>query len=95
MKLNKLEFIFMNNPVRAIIQERYELGILRRMSSRRDIDTALEIGCGNGTGTRLIKKYFSPKNIVAIEPVENDQVLFAQCGERIKEYYGADRTRHL
>jgi len=57
----------MNNPLRALIQEKYELKILRAMSSIKNIETALEIGCGNGNGTKVIKKYFSPKNIIAID----------------------------
>ena len=57
----------MNNPLRAIIQEKYELRILRGMSSIRNMEKALEIGCGNGTGTKLIKKYFSAQNITGVD----------------------------
>ena len=57
----------MNNPLRAMIQDKYELKILRKMSSLKNVEKALEIGCGNGYGTKLIKKYYSPKNIIAID----------------------------
>jgi ubiquinone/menaquinone biosynthesis C-methylase UbiE len=67
MKLNKLEFMAMNSPVRYFIQERYELRILRSMGSKKSFQSVLEIGCGNGNGTRLIKKYFSPNHITAID----------------------------
>jgi len=67
MKLNRIEFMLMNNPLRALIQEKYELNILRKMSSIKNIEIALEIGCGNGNGTKLIKQYFLPKNIIAID----------------------------
>jgi len=67
MKLNRLEFIAMNNPVRAYIQEKYEIRILRSMTQAVNSGTVLEIGCGNGTGSRLIKKYFSPQRIIAID----------------------------
>ncbi len=67
MRLNKLEFLAMNNPVRGFIQENYELRILRGMTSLENIQTALEIGCGNGTGTRLIRKYFSFQKIIGID----------------------------
>jgi ubiquinone/menaquinone biosynthesis C-methylase UbiE len=67
MKLNAIEFIAMNNPVRRFIQDRYELPILRAMSPPRDIETALEIGCGSGHGTKLIRKYFSAANIIAVD----------------------------
>ncbi len=67
MKLNRIEFFLMNNPLRAFIQEKYEARILRAMSSIENIDRALEIGCGNGHGTTIIKKLFRPGNIVAID----------------------------
>lgn len=67
MKLNKIEFFLMNNPLRDYIQEKYELPVLRRMTTLEKIDSALEIGCGNGNGTKLIKKYFSANRIVAID----------------------------
>lgn len=67
MKLNNIEFILMNNPVRAFIQDKYELKMMRKMSLVSDMENALEIGCGNGNGTKLIKKYFSPNNIIAID----------------------------
>lgn len=67
MKLNKLEFILMNNPIRAFVQEKHEIRILRNMTSITDIDRALEIGCGNGNGTKLIKKHFRPRRIDAVD----------------------------
>lgn len=67
MKLNRIEFMLMNNPLRAVIQEYYEARILRSLSSTMNADRALEIGCGNGNGTKVIKKLFSPKSIVAID----------------------------
>lgn len=67
MKLNRIEFILMNNLLRAFIQDKYELNILRKMYSIKNIETALEIGCGNGNGTKLIKKHFLAKNIIAID----------------------------
>jgi ubiquinone/menaquinone biosynthesis C-methylase UbiE len=67
MILNRLEFRLMNNPLRAFIQERYEVKILRSMIESRRFRHVLEIGCRNGTGTRLIKKYFHPEKITAID----------------------------
>ena len=67
MKLNPLEFMLINNPIRAWIQEKYELPILMNMLSLNTFDSVLEIGCGNGNGTKLIKKYFNPLHITAID----------------------------
>lgn len=57
----------MNNPLRAFIQEKHEIKILRNMTSIKNIKTAQEIGCGNGHGTKLIKIYFNPNQIYAID----------------------------
>ena len=67
MKLNKLEFLAMNSPLRAFFQEKYELRILRKMTSLKNAQVVLEIGCGNGNGSKLIKKYFSPHRIIGID----------------------------
>jgi len=67
MKLNHLEFFLTNNPVRAYIQEKYELPILMNMLTSSAFNSVLEIGCGNGNGTKLIKKYFNPQQITAID----------------------------
>jgi ubiquinone/menaquinone biosynthesis C-methylase UbiE len=67
MKLNKFEFLLMNNPVRALVQETHEVRVFRAMTSIGGIARALEIGCGNGHGTKLIKKYFGPTLIDAVD----------------------------
>jgi len=67
MKLNMIEFLLMNNPIRGYLQEIHEVKILRQMTSISAIGHALEIGCGNGNGTRLIKKYFDPQKITAVD----------------------------
>lgn len=67
MLMNRIEFWAMNNPVRALVQELLEVKTLRRYSQLPQGKKVLEIGCGNGTGTKLIKKYFHPKSITAID----------------------------
>ena len=67
MKLNHFEFLLVNNPVRAYVQEKYEFPILMNMITSKSFDSVLEIGCGNGNGTKLIKKYFHPLHITAID----------------------------
>lgn len=57
----------MNNPVRAFVQEKYEIRVLRNLTSITNIERALEIGCGNGSGTKLIKKHFNPGSIDAVD----------------------------
>lgn len=67
MKLNKIEFALMNNPIRAFIQAKYEIRALRRMTAITNIGIALEIGCGNGYGTKLVKEHFCPGRIEAVD----------------------------
>ena len=44
MKLNYLEFLLVNNPIRAYVQEKYELPILMNMAGSNAFDYVLEIG---------------------------------------------------
>ena len=57
----------MNNPLRELVQEYVEIKELRRLSQLSTGLKVLEIGCGNGWGTKLIKKYFNPSEIRAID----------------------------
>ncbi|MFC1691588.1 class I SAM-dependent methyltransferase [Nanoarchaeota archaeon] len=67
MKLNKFEFLVINNPIRNFVQKHIEFRNLRKLFSMPKNKTVLEIGCGSGYGTKLIRKYFSPKQIYAID----------------------------
>jgi ubiquinone/menaquinone biosynthesis C-methylase UbiE len=67
MKLNRFEFWLMNNPLRALIQERVEFPLLLKMAGPRRYDSVLEIGCGAGTGTRLIRRHLKPRRLTAID----------------------------
>lgn len=65
--MNKTEFLAMNNPIRAWVQEVVEIKTLKKYIKLPHNKLILEIGCGNGTGTKLIKKHFHPKKIEAID----------------------------
>lgn len=67
MILNKFEFLVINSRLRAYIQDKFELKEVRRLSTLPSGKVVLEIGCGNGIGARLIKEYFSPLKIYAID----------------------------
>lgn len=67
MKVNYLEFMLMNNPLRTIIQERYELPKFLDVKVYKRFTNILEIGCGNGNGAKLINKYFQPNSIYGID----------------------------
>lgn len=63
----KLEHFVRNSPLRTFAQEFIEIRSLRQRVSIANHKVVLELGCGNGTGTKLIKKYFHPKHLYAID----------------------------
>jgi ubiquinone/menaquinone biosynthesis C-methylase UbiE len=67
MILNTLEYLGMNNPVRGWHQDVFEARFMRRHSALAPGARVLEVGCGNGNGTRLIRKYFRPGRISAVD----------------------------
>ena len=67
MKLNKIEFLLMNNPIRNLIQKNIEIKRLRKLSGLSPNKTVLEIGCGTGNGSKSIKKHFQTDRIYAID----------------------------
>ena len=89
MKLNHLEFLLMNNPIRAYVQEKYELPILMNMLASNTFDSVLEIGCGNGHGTKLIKKYFNPHYITAID-LDEKMIQIANINDPVFSPKGTD-----
>ena len=80
MLMNKTEFLLMNNPFRSFIQEQIEVKQLRSLSRLADNMNVLEIGCGNGTGTNLIEKYFKPKKITAVD-LDEEMIKLAKKGK--------------
>ena len=67
MTLNKAEFLFVNNTIRTVIQDIIEIKFIKKHSSIKPNVVLLEIGCGIGNGTHLIKKHFLPKKIYALD----------------------------
>lgn len=64
--MNKTEFWLMNNPIRSA-SLRLEAKKLHKMSSIQSLDKVLEIGCGQGQGTKNILRYWQPQTIDAID----------------------------
>lgn len=54
MILNRLEFLLMNNPLRAAVQRHVEARRFLRMGGPLPGGRALEIGCGRGVGAEVI-----------------------------------------
>lgn len=67
MRLNRIETILMNNPVRSCLQRRYEAPLLARLGGRTVGLDAIEIGCGRGVGTEIIVRRFGARNVFAFD----------------------------
>ena len=65
MKLNFVEKAMMNNPLRAMIQRRYEAKRLLAMGGPMAGGRALEVGCGRGVGSEIILDLFGAEEVDA------------------------------
>lgn len=66
MLMNSIEYWTVNNPLRAFVQRHYEMPRLKRLSTGK-ANTVLEIGCGQGTGAKIIYDVFGPKRYFGID----------------------------
>jgi ubiquinone/menaquinone biosynthesis C-methylase UbiE len=66
MRLTRLEFWAMNNPVRRCIQKRLEFRLFQGMGLTEPGKRILEIGCGSGYGARLLSS-IKPASYVGID----------------------------
>jgi ubiquinone/menaquinone biosynthesis C-methylase UbiE len=87
--LNGAERALMNNPVRALIQRRYELPLLERLGGRPRGARVLEVGCGRGVGTELIFERWGAREVHAFDL---DPEMVALARRRLSRY-GPDRLR--
>jgi len=67
MLLNPLEFMLMNNPVRAALQRWVEAPRFRQMGGCVRGAKVLEIGCGRGVGVELILDVFGATSVDAFD----------------------------
>jgi ubiquinone/menaquinone biosynthesis C-methylase UbiE len=81
MLLNRFEYALMNNPLRELIQRRFEAVRLLRMGGPMGGGRALEIGCGRGAGTRLIRELFGASSVDAFDA---DPRMVAQARLRLR-----------
>lgn len=67
MKLNFIERLIINNPVRAFIQSHIEGPMLRKMAGLKSYPLCLEIGCGRGIGAQIIAEHFGAEKVIATD----------------------------
>ena len=83
MKLNRVEKALMNNPVRELLQWRYEAPLLERLGGRVDGLRVLEVGCGRGVGTEIIVRRFGATHVTAFDL---DPDMIRQAHRRLSRY---------
>jgi ubiquinone/menaquinone biosynthesis C-methylase UbiE len=92
MLLNRVEYLLMNNPVRAAIQRRFEARRLLHMGGPMRGGRALELGCGRGIGTELILDVFGADSVDAfdLDPrmVAHARRRLAARGSRVRLWVG-------
>jgi ubiquinone/menaquinone biosynthesis C-methylase UbiE len=97
MKLNPVEKALMNNPLRAVLQRRYEATLLERLGGLIEGKRVLEIGCGRGVGTEIIFERFGADQVHAFD-LDPDMInqarnrLFRYDSSRLKLYVGDAAT---
>lgn len=73
MKMNWVEKMMMNNPIREAFQVRYEVPLLEKLGGRTEGLHVLEVGCGRGVGTEQIFKRFGAASVHAID-IDNEMI---------------------
>ena len=66
MLMNTIEYWGMNNPLRAFVQRHYEAPRIMQ-PARNNAGSVLEIGCGQGAGTKIIYELLRPQEYVGID----------------------------
>ncbi len=83
MKMNGLETIFLNSPVRAFLQRRYEAPLMERLGGRTEGGHVLEVGCGRGVGTQILFEQFGAARVQAFDL---DAAMVERARRRLARY---------
>lgn len=92
MKLNAVEKALMNNPLRSLIQRRYEARLFERLGGRTDGERVLEVGCGRGVGTEIIFEQFGAREVHAFG-LDPEMVKLAR--QRLARYSAESLTLYV
>lgn len=88
MLMNGVEKALVNNPLRAVLQRRFEMPLLLELGGRLGGGRVLEVGCGRGVGTRLILEMSGAETVDAFDL---DPAMVALARRRLARH--GDRVR--
>ncbi len=95
MKLNRIEFLAMNNPIRRFSQKHIAFKRFEDYISKHNVDikeaVILDAGCGSGFSSKLIFRSFSPRELIAFDYMP-EQIALAKKKNPYAEYYVDDIT---
>jgi len=96
MRLNKVEFAAMNNPIRRLMQRRLEFRTFKGSLKEHNIDLKgkiiLDAGCGSGYSSQLIINEFNPAKLVAFDFMP-EQIELAKKRFLNADFFIGDATR--
>jgi len=81
MILNRVEYLLMNNPLRAACQRFFEAPRLLEMGGPVPGGVVLEIGCGRGIGSQLILEQFGA---AVVDAFDLDPRMVARAQKRLR-----------
>ncbi len=77
MKMNFLEKMAMNNPIRFYIQRHIEAPLLIKLGANVESLDVLEVGCAHGVGTEIILNQWKAKKVFAFD-LDEDMLIKAK-----------------
>lgn len=95
MRLSRVEFISMNNPIRRWIQKRIEFQLLNRFLEKHNMNLTgsaiLDAGCGSGYSTKLIGSRYNPRELTAFD-IMPEQIELAKKRYKKARFFVGDVT---
>ncbi len=83
MKMNFLEKLAMNNPLRFYIQRHFEAPLMKKLGADVTGQRVLEIGCAHGVGTQILLDVWKAKKVYAIDL---DEDMLEKARKRLADY---------
>ncbi len=93
MRMNRIETWIVNNPVRAFLQRSVEARWLEHVGGRLHGGRALELGCGQGEGVRIVLDRFGADEYdgIDLDPAQVDRArsrVPARLRDRVRLHVG-------